>query len=71
MASPEPPNDPPPGSGGNGGSHPSKDSASGSAAGQHQQLIDLFGLDAAPATMILVLILLEMIRQSFDLSCIC
>lgn len=71
MASPQPPNDPPSGSDGNGSSHPSKGSASGSAAAQQQQLIDLFGLDAAPATMILLLILLEMIRQSFDLSCIC
>lgn len=75
MASPQPPNDPPSGSSGLGGSSPGKaaatDGAAGPAGGGAQQLVDMFGTDAGPAAMILVLLLLEMVRQSFSPSCVC
>lgn len=77
MASPQPPNDPPSGSGGlDGGPSPGKaDATDGTGAavgaGAQQQLMDMFGADAGPAIMILVLLLLEMVRQSFSPSCVC
>jgi hypothetical protein len=74
MASPQPPNDPPPsGSGIGGGPSPAKAAAaegSSQAGGQAQQLIDLFGVDMGTASMTLVLLLLGLIRASFD-RCTC
>lgn len=70
----EPPNDPPPGGSGLGSQPSSKaagsSGASSQAGNQAQPLMDLFGADTGTASMVLVLLLLNLIKASFT-RCVC
>jgi hypothetical protein len=71
----EPPNEPPPGGSGLDGPGQASSKAMGSGSSsqsgdQAQPLMDIFGADTGTASMVLVLLILNLIKASFT-RCVC